>query len=790
MNAILEELCNRMLGGMLNGVYQGLLLTVGLMLIFRLARGLNAATRHAVGLTALGMVALLPLFHFIFPPSEKTTAGQGDGPIVSSPASDGSPREGGTLGGGTDRLSIAAQEAFSRLENPDPGAMISIFVRDRQSEELEGSAPAKEVWAMAEREGVQELGAPVPKNQEGKGEEGRASDRENEASSGLFPGVRAGGEGAVERPIIETPPPSIGNEPFLSWLSAPWSLELAVPGMVGFILIILWIVPALGRIGGLAWQHHRLHQLRRRGIRPPAAVCELHEQLRKEWGLRRKAELMMSEETAVPMVLGFRRPAILLPARLVEELDEVQMEHVLRHELAHVRRRDDWANLFQQMIKALFFFHPAVCWLSRRLTIEREIACDDHVLAVAANPRAYALFLTEFAGRARRRHWTAAPAAWSNQSQLKERIVMILDTKRNTSPRLARASVGVLTTAAVLLALLAVQAGPRLALGQDEATSASEAVAASAGHAASFNSHQEAALEANLEIESEIESDLELAEPPPPPQPAPVPARVHPGPKPKLHPVQPPPAGVLPTAPLPPRPAIAMTHLPLPMLGNVPHLAMTAAPRSELRGEASLERRLERLERLVESLLERDKKRAPSSGHAPSFMDGKHWENFSKELQAEMEKMGKLGLNEEMMARIKEQARKAGERAAQEAKRASEQYERALSQLMDKLHSEHPEVSHKTHLDQQRQQLEAQRRSLEKQMENLERQMARLEAERDRMEAERDRMEAEQDRREVEREKSQKEKSKDKTLKPSKTPPPSSESESPSEEDEKKVKKY
>src|SRR5205085_9626861 len=135
------------------------------------------------------------------------------------------------------------------------------------------------------------------------------------------------------------------------------------------------------------------------------------------------------EETTAPMVVGYLRPAMLLPRAIAARATSSQLEHLFRHELAHLARRDDWTNLLQQIVAAIFFFHPGILFVSRRLTAEREIACDDHALAIGRAPREYALFLTEFASQMKSRDFTAAPAAWSRNSQLKERIGMILNGK-------------------------------------------------------------------------------------------------------------------------------------------------------------------------------------------------------------------------------------------------------------------------------------------------------------------------------------------------------------------------
>ncbi len=143
-----------------------------------------------------------------------------------------------------------------------------------------------------------------------------------------------------------------------------------------------------------------------------------------------------------------------------------EVEHVLRHELAHVERRDDWGNLAQQTIQAALFFHPAVWWISAKLSLEREIACDDHVLEASGRPRAYALTLANVASRMNQCRHLLAPGVSNNNSQLQQRITMILNTNRDRSPRLAKTRLGLFTAATAMLAVLAINAGPRLALAQ------------------------------------------------------------------------------------------------------------------------------------------------------------------------------------------------------------------------------------------------------------------------------------------------------------------------------------
>jgi BlaR1 peptidase M56 len=113
------------------------------------------------------------------------------------------------------------------------------------------------------------------------------------------------------------------------------------------------------------------------------------------------------------------------------QLSAAEIEIILLHECAHLRRWDHWTNLAQQFVKAVFFFHPAVWWIENRLTLEREMACDDMVLAQSASPRAYASFLISFAEKVQNPQGLALMQALiSRTRQMSIRVAQILDAKR------------------------------------------------------------------------------------------------------------------------------------------------------------------------------------------------------------------------------------------------------------------------------------------------------------------------------------------------------------------------
>ena len=118
---------------------------------------------------------------------------------------------------------------------------------------------------------------------------------------------------------------------------------------------------------------------------------------------------------------------VVFPTWALSEIPTAELNAILLHELAHLRRYDDWTNLAQKLVKAILFFHPAVWFIESRLTLEREMACDDAVLAASYSPRAYAESLVGLAEKSfLRRGIQLAQAAVSHVQQLKLRLAEIL----------------------------------------------------------------------------------------------------------------------------------------------------------------------------------------------------------------------------------------------------------------------------------------------------------------------------------------------------------------------------
>ena len=167
-------------------------------------------------------------------------------------------------------------------------------------------------------------------------------------------------------------------------------------------------------------------------------------------GSRGRVRLLLSRRITAPVATGFLRPAIVLPHALLPELTAEQTAQVLRHELAHLARRDDWAALVTGCIGCVFPLQPALALLRRRLAETRELACDDAVLE-AASPRAYAANLAHIAScRAQHRAPRLLPGLLGERSQLSLRIQHILTPRQ----QLEQSSRFLLAVAACGLVLL------------------------------------------------------------------------------------------------------------------------------------------------------------------------------------------------------------------------------------------------------------------------------------------------------------------------------------------------
>jgi beta-lactamase regulating signal transducer with metallopeptidase domain len=160
---------------------------------------------------------------------------------------------------------------------------------------------------------------------------------------------------------------------------------------------------------------------------------------------RRRVSVAQSGDVDMPVAVGPYRPAILLPSRLLNELDEEDLDRVGLHEAAHLSRLDDYAILVQRFAQALMALHPVVRWIARQIDLEREIACDDFVVAAVGKPRSYASCLARMAEISGGFRFTMAAGVADQRSHLSRRIETLLDGGRHTGKGLLKAHLAVAT---------------------------------------------------------------------------------------------------------------------------------------------------------------------------------------------------------------------------------------------------------------------------------------------------------------------------------------------------------
>ena len=239
---------------------------------------------------------------------------------------------------------------------------------------------------------------------------------------------------AATLPLLHLQIPAISaaqSHPTPIHLSAAWGTAIAA----------IWAIAMIARIAQLLTQATRLHRIWRRAT--PVAAGETTLTLLNN---SRPTQLCTSTDIDAPTVIGFFSPRLLIPDWLFAKVTESDLNQIVLHECEHLRRRDDWINLLQKVALVLFPLNPALLWVDRRLSLERELACDAGVVASTAAPFDYAHCLTRLAEhRLHRRALALSLAAWSRQSELTRRVHNLLRPLGAMSPLQARASITLLT---------------------------------------------------------------------------------------------------------------------------------------------------------------------------------------------------------------------------------------------------------------------------------------------------------------------------------------------------------
>ena len=212
-------------------------------------------------------------------------------------------------------------------------------------------------------------------------------------------------------------------------------------------LVILWLAGiaalSLRALGGwyLARSLVRLDTL----VAPAELLARCHD-LQRRLAVAWPVRFLLSRRIDVPMVIGCLRPVILIPVSAIAGLGPHQLDALILHELAHIRRLDTVINVLLAAVETVLFYHPAVWWVSRQVRVEREHCCDDFAVSACGDAGVYVEALTSL------ETWktTGRAALAANGGRLKDRVARLLDVPVE-SPRVPLSAV----TGLALLGLVA-----------------------------------------------------------------------------------------------------------------------------------------------------------------------------------------------------------------------------------------------------------------------------------------------------------------------------------------------
>jgi len=408
-----DSLARLLLEALLNTLWQGMLITVLVWLLLRLVNRASATTRHAVWLVTLLTIGALPLLAVVANRNDMGTdpatpvKHESPRPAVqtATPAIQPSSKEGSkeanplSLDSEIARLNTPAnQEKISREFNPPPQVLERNLARRR----FDDGARASTV------EGVEgPSAAPV-----------------------------AAAPGTLDSPKVE-------NQPL--WRRVKSLTANAFSGQAPLALAGLWLTLCALMSWRVARSYRAVFRLRGR-LEPAPSEYNVHvERLASLFGIKRPVRAFTSGRVVMPMTIGSLKPLIILPVDLAEGLSQSEFESVVAHELAHIKRWDYLTNMLQRVVQSYLFFHPAVWFICKQLTIERELACDDWAVKTC-EPRRYASCLTKLveALNESKPHMAVRVAATGiggivfGKHVISRRVEMILNRDRNATTAVSK----------------------------------------------------------------------------------------------------------------------------------------------------------------------------------------------------------------------------------------------------------------------------------------------------------------------------------------------------------------
>ena len=229
-----------------------------------------------------------------------------------------------------------------------------------------------------------------------------------------------------ENPTVESPSLNITGSLSLGVFKNYFNEHIPLIVMIWVMGVALFILKLLGGISYCYYLRSRLN------FPADEYWIETLDALKQKVGVKQSIELVESALTRAPMVVGIMKPMILFPIGAINRLSPTEVEAILAHEIAHVMRKDYIFNVIQSVIEALFYFHPAVWWISSIIRNERENCCDDVAIEICGSSMNYAKALVTVQEMAYYPMYQPALAfAGNRKNQLLFRVQRILNQPQN-----------------------------------------------------------------------------------------------------------------------------------------------------------------------------------------------------------------------------------------------------------------------------------------------------------------------------------------------------------------------
>ncbi len=201
-------------------------------------------------------------------------------------------------------------------------------------------------------------------------------------------------------------------------------------------LSLTWITISFVLAVKLFIELYNVNQLPKTGTSPADPALEARfQQLIEQVKLKCTPQILISLKNDVPMAIGWIKPVVLIPITMLSGLTPAQLDMLILHELAHIRRHDYLVNFIQTLVEIFLFFHPGVRWVSKQMRNEREYCSDDIAVQHCGNPVAYAHTLADTASicDSHRNHSIPAMAMAASGGDLKQRVIRLIDQNQHCS---------------------------------------------------------------------------------------------------------------------------------------------------------------------------------------------------------------------------------------------------------------------------------------------------------------------------------------------------------------------